>query len=34
MKKTYKKPLLVKREQLSAVTAVVCVSPFNNNCVN
>jgi hypothetical protein len=35
MKKTYEKPTLVKRQQLSTVTAMRCVSPFfdTNNCV-
>jgi hypothetical protein len=35
MKKTYEKPTLVKKQQLSTVTAICNVSPFfNNNCVN
>ncbi len=29
MKKTYKKPILSKREKLSAVTAIAC--PSNNS---
>lgn len=31
MKRTYEKPILVKRDRLSAVTAVVVVSIVNAN---